>query len=218
MNPKVEKVFKQRRWLLRFMTETPFHGFDIAANATSVAELITWLSMIFLCASLTVYQTISLITLYRSEPTMTVITVKHNGTFACSNTHMCFTWDFDPDALVTNSNSVDLLLSRVTDAHLAQLQSGNVTPSLFEPPLLRLILAMLSDITGQEANVFGSKVPQHQVVWGLSASDAGYVEEVDMERNSAIHHVYHFFASHKVSMGTLMQWTASVACQVNQID
>lgn len=211
--PKVESAFKQRYWLLRFMTETPFHGFAIAAGASNFYEVLTWLVMILGCISIATFQTFSLIKLYISEPTMTVITLKYNdGSVKCKNSHICFSWEFNPDTLVTDNATIDQLLARVTDEKVSDLKSSRISTDLLEPPLLQLIVSMISQVISQEANIFSDRMVQKQVLWGISASEDQ--NHWSLAKNIAIYRIYQFFVSRHVSMAQLMRASASLACQL----
>lgn len=191
------------------MTETQFHGFNMLVNSKSIYEIVIWLFMLLLCTFFTVYQTISLISLYRSEPTMSVITVNQRGTFTSRDTQICFTWDMETDTLITELSAIDYLLSNVTNFTISQLQTERVNPNLFEPQLFRLILAMLFDITMHEAHTFGfQRSLVGKPIWGFTKYKSDY------QLNSALYRVHQFFAEKKVSLKELMSATSSIACQV----
>lgn len=208
MKSKEKKRLKNWQWFNTFMMETHFHGFNMAANAKSRCELFTWLSMILLCFLLTVCQTISLVNLYKSEPTMSVTTVNHEGTFTCGNSQVCFTWDLDQEGLLEDSKSVDSLLAEFTHEQLQQLKNGNVSSSTFHPSLLRLTIAMLNDITRYEGNAMGYQKKMLEATWGY------HNNKIHETKNYALHQIHQFFVNREVSMKLLMSSVVSITCQV----
>ncbi len=201
-----------RNLLRRFMSETQFHGFHMAMNAGSSAELITWLTTIFICASLAAYQTVTLVSLYRSEPTMTVTTVTNDRKFVCKDTSICFIWITE---LTVVPQNVTLLLSQLNEDQLDQLRSGNVSKSTINPSLVQVIIAMLSNVAAQEFNTLVFKLPQAEAVWGRDVIVPN--KPLSLEKNAAIHQVYDYFATRKLSLSLLMKSMASIVCQVHYI-
>lgn len=207
-----ENLARRRPLLLRFLTETPFHGFNITANTKSSFELMTWLLVICTCVSFAIYQTVALVTEYRSERTVTRITVNRNGTFSSHSAHLGFSWNFDARRMTLPEDSVSSILSRITEEQLRYYQLGQVTPSLLEPSVFRLVFAMLMGVMKQYGNIFNTEASHRELPWGVSSSRA----QPDSVKNSALYQVHQFFTARNISMGKLKQILISVACQVSK--
>ena len=74
------------RWIGKYAEETPFHGISIALQGWNVYEYCSWLLMVVICVGVTVWQTVSLAQVYRSEPTSTSIQIHKNEISETSET------------------------------------------------------------------------------------------------------------------------------------
>lgn len=193
-----------------FMQETPFHGFNLVANSTNKCEFLTWWLMIFGCICMTAYQTYCLAEYYRSEPTMSLITVRQGHNVTTSNPHVCFTWSFKPDGLGVYGRHIDKILSKVTNEQLHQLKLGNISSEIFPLPIWHLVMEILAEISSQELNVFYGRILQKQIFWGSTLKK----QTASSTLNPILHKVSQFFAMRNVSIVQLAKATATVACQI----
>lgn len=193
-------------WLRRFAKETPFHGYGLASGSFNWYEFSTWLLIIVFCSIMTIWQTITLIGQYDSQPSVTAVTVIENASIVFDNAVLCYelTNNFP---LNTNITKIEELLA-ASDLSILNNTDGNLTAAKLHPDIMYLITEMILEITTIEFNL------NQEFQWGRKLNAKG---NATLPSNLAVDQVYKHLRSKNLKFMSMLRVLGSLTCRLFNI-